>query len=126
MATIKPTYKDVSFKGNGSAFQYIWTPVTENDTCAVVSLPEYADRSIQVEAASGGAFGGASVACKGSNDGTNYESLRDPSHTTIAITSGAIQTVLENTVFTQPVASGGSGQSITISMLFHLPHPFRT
>jgi len=121
MATIKPTVTDVSFKGNGSAWQVQWTPVTEADTCAVVKFPEYADRSIQVA----GTFGSATVVLNGSNDGTNFAGLRDPSHTAISITSAAIQAVLENTVYTQPSISGGTGQSLTISMLFHLPHPFR-
>lgn len=124
MATINPTtpYPDVSFRGNGSCFKVQWTPVTENDTCAVVSLPEYADRSIQVE----GTFGGASVAVNGSNDGTNFRALKDPSSTAIAITVAGIKAVLENTIYTQPSPSGGTGQSLTVTMLFHLPHPLRT
>lgn len=122
MATIPAAVKDITFKGNGAAYQVIWTPVTENDTCAPVRFPEYSDRSIQVA----GTFGGSSTAIQGSNDGTNYASLRDPSHTTIAITSAGIQAVLENSVYTQPVISGGSSQSLTVSMLFHFPMSLRT
>lgn len=121
MATIKPTVTDVTFRGNGAAFQVQWTPCTENDTCAAVRLPEYADRSFQVE----GTFGGATVLLKGSNDNSTFEGLRDPSHTAISMTSAGLQAVLENTIYTQPTYSGGSGQSLTITMLFHLPHPFR-
>ncbi len=126
MATITPTVTDVSPKGDGSCLRVLWTPVTEADTCGAVSYPKHNDKSIQVEASSGGGFGGCSVACKGSNDGTNYEALRDPSSTTIAITSGKINAVLENTVWIQPVASGGTSQKIDICMLFHFSNPART
>lgn len=122
MAAIKPTVTDVSIRGNESTYTVVWTPVTEADTCVAVQMPEYADRSIQVS----GTFGGASVAVQGSNDGTNFAALRDPSSTTIAITTAGIRAVLENTYQTKPVATGGTSQSLTIAMLFHLSHPFRT
>ena len=121
MATITPTITAVG-RGDGSTLQIVWTPVTESDTCAPISFPEMSDKSIQVL----GTFGGCSVAMNGSNDGTTYAALRDPSSTTIAISAAGIKAVLENTMFLQPSPSGGSGQSITINMLVHLTNPLRT
>ncbi len=126
MATIIPTKLDVSEKGDGSTWQFIWTPCTENDTCAPVQMPQFADRAIQVAAAPAGAFGSATIKCSGSIDGINYVPLNDPTGTAIAIQSAAIKQVLENSVLTQPTFTGGSGQSVTISMIFKLSNPLRT
>ncbi len=121
MATIKPTVRAVG-RGDGSTLQIIWTPVTEADTCAPVEFPECSDKSIQVL----GTFGGASVALNGSNNnGTTFAPLSDPGGTVIAITSAKIKAVLENTQQIQPVASGGTSQSLTIAMLVHLTNPLR-
>jgi hypothetical protein len=124
MAVRAYTQSDVTFKGNGAAQKITWTGLLNGDTGQPVQLPEYADRSIQVE----GTFGvGGSVACEGSNDATNFRALRDPSSTTIAITAAGIKAVLENTVQTQPHVTAGDGTtSLTVTMLFHLPHNFRT
>lgn len=121
MATIKPTVTAVG-RGDGSTLQVIWTPVTEADTCAAVSYPECADRSVQVA----GTFGSSSTAVQGSIDGTNYASLNDPGGTVIALTAAGIKGILENTVYVKPVTTGGSSQSLTISMLVHLTNPLRT
>lgn len=121
MATIPAKVTAVG-RGDDSALLVVWTPVTEADSCAAVSLPEYGDKSIQVV----GTFGSASVAVQGSNDGTNFEALNDPSSTAIGITAAGIKAVLENTVYVKPVASGGSSQSLTINMLFHMSNPLRT
>lgn len=121
MATINPTQVDVSSKGNRSAILVTWASVTEADTCTAISMPEFADKSIQVT----GTFGGASVALQGSNDSSNFAALRDPSSTTIAITTAGIRAVLENTVQIKPVPTGGTSQSLTISVLCRLAQPLR-
>ena len=120
MATIVPTVLTVGY-GNSAVQTVQWTPVTEADTCRAVQYPEFSDKSIQVA----GTFGGASVALNGSNDGSNFAALRDPSSTTIAITTAGIKAVLENTLQVQPAATGGTGQSLTITILFHAANPLR-
>ena len=123
MASIAGTVVDVSPNGDGSCYQVIWTPVTSADTPLPVSFPKHNDRSIQVA----GTFDSSTTVVQGSNDGTNYAGLFDPSSTAISITTAKIKAVLENTVWIKPVVSGGGGsQSLTISMLFHLGNPART
>ena len=121
MAVIAPVITKVG-KQDGSTLLVTWTPVTEADSCGAISLPEYSDKSVQVA----GTFGGTSIAVQGSNDGTNFASLNDPTQTVIAITAAKVQAVLENTVVIQPVRTGGSSTSVTISILFHLTNPLRT
>jgi len=124
MAVIMPTRKDVSFSGDESCIQVIWTPVTEADTCQAVSLPQYPDRSIHCS----GSFGGSTTAVQGSNNGgSTFCSLNDPSSTLIAITDNTkMKAVLENAILVRPSCSGGSAQSLTIAMLFRMGNPLRT
>lgn len=114
MSTIAPVITAVSDYTPFAGWKVQWTPVTEADTCASVTLSNYSDRSIQVT----GTFGSASVACQGSNDGTNFAALTDPGQTTIAITTAGIKQVTEASILTRPNASGGTGQSLTITMFF--------
>lgn len=122
MAGIQPTVTTFRGNGDGSLVLVQWTPVTEVDTCVEVQLPEYADKSVQVA----GTIGGSSTAVHGSNDGTNFALLRDPGGAPIAITAAGIKQVLENTLMTKPVITGGSSQNLTVTMLFRLANPLRT
>lgn len=121
MAVIIPTETDVSPKSDGSAILVVWTPVTQADSCRAVEYPKHNDKSIYVS----GTFGGASVALHGSNDRTNFAALNTPASVAIAITAESVKAVLENTVQVKPVATGGAGQSITVSMLVHFSNPAR-
>ena len=122
MATIVPTVVLLG-KQDGSIKRITWTPVTENDTCAPVALPEYADKSLQVL----GTFGSASVALQGSNDGgATYAALNIPAGTALAITAAGVKAVLENTELVKPVVTGGTSQSLTIVMVARLSNTMRT
>lgn len=122
MATIQPTYTTVG-AGNYAARLVTWTPVTENDTCQAVSIPDLTDRSVHVS----GTFGGATVVIQGSNivGGTTYVSLNDSGGTAISITTEKMKVILENSLLIRPSASGGTGQSLTINILFHLSQALR-
>ncbi len=122
MAVIAPTMVPVGSK-DFSLMRVTWTPVTEADTCAPVSLPEYADKSIQVF----GTFGSATIALHGSNDGgTTFAALNIPAGTAIGITAAGIKAVLENTEQIKPVTSGGTGSSLSVVVLARLANPMRT
>ena len=126
MATINPTRVAINGAyGSGiddSVIKVVWSPVTENDTCAAIALPAFSDKSVHFY----GTFGGATVVLKGSNNaGATYVGLKDPSSTAISATSEKINAVLENTELVQPVASGGSGQSLSIALVCRLSNPLR-
>jgi hypothetical protein len=52
------------------------------DTGIAIDMTDYADRSVQVE----GTFGSATITIEGSNDGTNWETLRDPQGVALTFT----------------------------------------
>ncbi len=120
MATIQATVTGVG-NNDRSTLLVVWAAVTESDVCQPVSYPEFADKSVHPS----GTFGGASVRVYGSNNGSTFVALNDASSTAIAISSEGIKQVLENTLFVKPDMTGGSGQTITISMLFRLANPLR-
>jgi len=110
MATIKPAAIAV----NDDAVRITWTPVTENDTCgAYTGASHYDDRSIQVT----GTFGGSTTALHGSNDGSNFSALSDAFGVSIGLSSAGIKQVMEYTYSFKPVPSGGTGQSLTMTVL---------
>lgn len=120
MATIKGTLTEIEHSGEGKAWVCTWTPMLNGDVGDPVTLPGYHDRSVQVT----GTFGtGGSVAVEGSNDGAvNYAALRDPSSTTIAITSAGMKAVLEAAIHMRPHVTAGDGTtSLTVSMYFVKP-----
>ena len=121
MATILPDSITSIGIGDGATVQVQWTPVTEADSCAAIAYPEWTDRSVQAA----GTFGSGSVAVQGSNDGTNFASLHDPGGTAIAITSAGVKQILENTYQVKPGFSGGSSQSLTVTMILRLNNPLR-
>jgi hypothetical protein len=122
MAAVAPTIREVSQRGDESVYLVTWSAVGAGDTCNPVSYPKHNDVSIQVE----GTFGGATVTLGGSNDGVNYEGLRGPDSVAISLTAAGLKAVLEHTLYTRPIVTGGAGTALNISMLFHFANPMRT
>lgn len=120
MAAIKATITDVSAKTDGSAMSVVWSGVTESDTFAAVAMPAYTARSVHVS----GTFGSATVVLNGSNTGTNYFGLNNLAGTAISITSEGLKACQEAVINYQPSASGGTSQSLTVTMLFVGPRRY--
>ena len=114
MAVKKVTISDVSFKGDGSAMLAVGDAATEADTLAALSMPEYTARTVSIQ----GTFGGATVVVNGSLDGTNFAGLNNLAGSAISKTSAATVGVQDNVRYYQPAMSGGSSQSLVVSMLF--------
>jgi hypothetical protein len=98
MATIVPVIE----QPERYVFKATWTGLTSSSTCAPITGARYYDKTVQLTPA------GAAVTVKiqGSNDGTNYSTLNDPSETEIALTSGSnnsIKVILENPFYIKPV-----------------------
>ena len=110
MATIQPT---VTFPSSDSV-KVVWTTVTENDTAATYSgMSEYADRTVQFT----GTPGSSTMLFEGSNDDTNFVTLNDPLGTAISLSSNGLRQVLEYTESVRPRFTGGSGQSVTTTLV---------
>lgn len=112
MATIKATFADVSQVGDRGALVWTWAAVTESDTFAALDLQEY--EAVAVEFT--GTFGGATAILQGAVL-SNYATLKDGSGTDISKTSAAWQTVGQQTRYVKPSASGGTSQSLTVTLL---------
>lgn len=115
-----PTFTKIrGVNGGVDGIRCTWSAAAPGDTFQAVSLPEWADKSIQVE----GTFGGGTIVLNGSNDSTtgsdgNFRGLNDAFGNAISITSAAIKQVTESTVWVAPALTGGAGSAIVVTMFF--------
>ena len=112
MATVSATYPQTYEDQVGVA---IWTPLTSTNTDgSPFSRVKWADKTVQIT----GTFGTGTVVIQGSNDGSNWATLKDPSNTAISTTSAAIRAILENPLYIRPLVTGGDGTtSITVTLV---------
>lgn len=91
-----------------------WAALAAGETGDAAALvAAFADRSIQFT----GTFGGATVVLQGSNDGTNYFTLKDPFGNDVSVTAAALVQVLEVTLHTRPKVTGGDGTTALAAVL---------
>lgn len=93
---------------------FSWAAVTESDTFKPVKV-ERALFAYSVQAS--GTFGGATVALHGSLDGTNYVALSDAQGSAIALTAAGMASGGGLAIWLKPVASGGSSQSLNVTLV---------
>lgn len=111
---ISPTYQ--VFPGgrhSSNIIRVTWANVTENDTCGLMECGDFADRSVQFV----GTFGGATARLQGSNDGTNFVDMTDPQGNAISKSAASLEAITEQTYALKPTFSGGSGQSVTVTVV---------
>lgn len=113
MAVINPLV-DRSAVGYHSVIIASWTMAT-GDTAAFLEVPSFGDHSVQVA----GTFGGATVNIEGSNDGTNFVTMTDPQGTALAFSAAGLKQAMELVRYIRPAVVGGSGVSITVTMVMH-------
>jgi len=83
-----------------------WSGLLNGDTGAAVELIDYADKTVTIT----GTFGsGGSITLQGSNNGTNWFPLNDPSSTAITKTSAGMEAVLEGPRYIRPIVTAGDG-----------------
>ena len=120
MAVQTPTFTKVrGVNGGIDGIRVAWGAAGDSDTFQAVSLPEWADKSIQAE----GTFSSAHIKLLGSNDSTtgsdgNFEQLNDAFGNAIDISAAGIKQVTESTVWVKPSTGSGSGSSVTVTMFF--------
>jgi hypothetical protein len=93
-----------------------WSGLLNTDDGTPFEMVAGRDRSVQFQ----GTFGtGGTIVLEGSNDGTNYQTLADPSSTAISKTAASIEQVLEFTRFVRPRVTGGDGSTnLVCTMIF--------
>jgi hypothetical protein len=100
--------------GAPHGWKIVWLLADGQTGNAVVDLfLRQGDRSVQVE----GTFGGSTCQVQGSNDGTNFHTLHDPLGNILNYTSAGLNQILEVADQMAPTIVGGSGISLTITML---------
>lgn len=117
MAIINPTLNR-SVQGQQAVALATWV-MGDADQGTAIEMTDFADRSVQVE----GTFGAATVVIQGSNDGTNWQTLRDPQGVALSFTTAGLKQVLETTRFIRPSSSGGTGTAATVTMLMRKNDP---
>jgi hypothetical protein len=117
MANINPTLNR-ALQGAQSVALASWA-LGNADTGVAIEMTDWSDRSVQVE----GTFGAATVVIQGSNDGANFETLRDPQGVALSFTSSGLKQVLETTRFIRPASSGGTATAVTVTMVMRKNDP---
>jgi hypothetical protein len=108
------TYTAERIGPGGEAVLVIWTGLLNTDDGTPFDFVPGGDRCVQFV----GTFGtGGTIILEGSNDGTNYVTLTDPSSTTISKTAAAIEQVLELTRFVRPRVTAGDGTTSLTAIL---------
>lgn len=117
MALIPPLVKR-ALQGAMSIASVTWN-LGDADTGIEVQLSDFTNRSIQVA----GTFASATVTIQGSNDGANWETLRDPQGVALTFAASGLKNITEQTVYVRAISSGGTGASITVTMFGRQVHP---
>ena len=101
----------VRAKSWGDAWVASWSLGIADDgsPCEMIMA---SDKSVQVE----GTFGAATVLIQGSNDGTNWRTLSDPSNAALSFTTAGLEAIQEHTRYIRPISSGGTGTNVTVTI----------
>jgi hypothetical protein len=93
--------------------------LNDGDVGLPISLTDWADRSVQVD----GTFGGGTVTVEGSNDGTNWFTLRDPQGTSLSFTSAGLKQIMETTLFMRANLTSGTTVTVNITVCARMGAP---
>lgn len=65
-----------------------------------------------------GTFGGATVTMTGSNDGTNYVTLKDVNGNDVSFTAAGLVGFDGLTLYVKPAITGGTADSVTVTVVY--------
>jgi hypothetical protein len=89
--------------------RYSWTGLLNGDDGTPLEFPQYADRSVQVT----GTFGaGGTIVLEGTNDGTNYVTLKDPLGAAVSFTAAGLKLIGELPWKIRPRVTAGDGTTV--------------
>lgn len=99
------------------AVSFFWEQITNADTIVGpvdTQFVDFADRSMQVT----GTFDGCTIAAAGSNDGTNFATLKDGLGGNASVTAAGIKQIYESTLYLIPtIASAGASTDVDITVV---------
>jgi hypothetical protein len=118
MATQTATQTRLNTIGN-DGYRTAWT-LANGDDGAPFDNAGAVDKSVQVQ----GTFGAAgSVQIEGSNDGVNWQILRDPLGNNLVFTAAGLKAVLEATLLLRPRCTAGDGTTALVVSLLAMRRP---
>jgi len=90
-----------------------WSGMVNGDVGESIVLTRFNDRTVQI----GGTFGvGGTVTFTGSNDGSQWDTMRDVFNVAIGATSAKLITLTEVPVYIRPEVTGDGTTSITVTI----------
>lgn len=112
MATVNPVRSSPAH----NVEKVLWEGIATGDTITE-DLPgslSPAFGSVQIT----GTFGGATVTLTGSNDGTNFVTLKDKAGTAISMTSAGAAEFSTAMVYLKPGITGGTSDDVDVTVSF--------
>lgn len=108
---------------DGSSVMYSWRDMANGDSGEPIDGAEWGDRAVQVV----GTFGaGGTIVWEGSNDGTNYVTLKDSFNVATSFTAAGIATVIDVPRYCRPRVTAGDGTtSLSVYALSRRPEQIR-
>jgi hypothetical protein len=111
MATIIPTTVEQQIQ----AAAYRWTDYSTADTSTPIKVQNMQGLAGSVQVT--GTFGGATITLQGSNDGTNYVTLKDSAGTAISFTAAGMAEFSTAALYLKPTSSGGTADNVTVTVI---------
>lgn len=109
MATTCTITKGQAIDGK-ETFTAVWT-LAAGQTGDAIEMGAYSDRSVQVTG-----MADTTTSIKGSNDGTNFVTLKDTSSAALTFAATDIKQVLQCTKKIQPVVGAGTDAAVVITI----------
>ncbi len=110
MPAIDPTFTPVQ-----GVVQSQWLAASTANTPNALLVKNNSARKASVQIT--GTFGGATVAIQGSNDGTNFVTLKDVTNTAMSGGAAAYYEFETSALYIKPLITGGTGDTITITVV---------
>jgi hypothetical protein len=111
MATIIPTTVEDQVR----AAAYRWTDYSTADTSTPIKVQNMQGLAGSVQVT--GTFGGATITLQGSNDGTNFVTLKDSAGTAISVTAAGMAEFSTAALYLKPTSTGGTADNVTVTLI---------
>lgn len=88
-----------------------WSGITEADDGAGVKMARFPDRTVQVV---GDFTTAGAITIQGSNDGSTWGTLHDPTGADLLITDSTPRLIVENPLYIRPLATAGTAVDMDV------------